>query len=263
MIYKIETHPFFIVEERLWPIYLGISSFRFLITFVLFLWKESSFSFVLLNFIVLFIVLFLWGKDVDFERKLGNHTWEIEKSLKWSIGWFIRREILFFFSFFWAFFSFSLRSTIEMGEEWPPVFINPLEAFSIPLLNTLILLRRGVSLTWGHHALIQGSWKERVQGFIFTIILGIYFSLLQLGEYMESRFRFNDSLWGSIFFLATGFHGIHVLIGTSLLIMCVIGFFSQRNISNHHIGVEARRWYWHFVDVVWLFLFLSIYWWGS
>ena len=263
MIFNIEIHPFFIVEERIWPLYLCVSVFCFLINFVLFCWKISSINYLIFGFILILLLLFLWGKDVDYEGNMGNHRLEIEKSLKWSIGWFIRREVFFFFSFFWAFFSFSLSSRIERGEEWPPVFITPLEAFSIPLLNTLILLRRGISLTWGHHSLIKGDWKERVQGFVITIILGIYFTLLQIGEYLESSFRFNDSLWGRIFFLATGFHGAHVIIGTSLLLMCLIGFLFQSHIRNHHMGVEARRWYWHFVDVVWLFLFIAVYWWGS
>lgn len=263
MIFHIEIHPFFIVEERFWPLYLCLAVFNFLFCFVLFCWKQLRFNWLFLNFILAFCILILWAKDVDWEGKLGHHTIEAESSLKWSMGWFIRREVLFFFSFFWAFFSFRLRVNIETGEEWPPLFITPLEAFSIPLLNTLILLRRGVSLTWGHHSLIMGNWRDGVQGFVVTILLGFYFTLLQVGEYLERTFRFNDSLWGRIFFLATGFHGAHVIIGTRLLTMCLLGFFFQRHISNHHMGVEARRWYWHFVDVVWLFLFVSIYWWGS
>lgn len=263
MIFQIELHPFFIVEERFWPIYLCLAVFNVLISFVLFCWKERRIFLFLFNFFLAAFILIIWGKDVDWEGKLGHHTVEMETSLKWSIGWFISREIFFFFSFFWAFFRFRLRVNIETGEEWPPLFIIPLEAFSIPLLNTLILLSRGVSLTWGHHSLIVGNWNDAVQGFIVTILLGIYFTLLQVGEYLESSFRFNDSLWGRIFFLATGFHGAHVIIGTRLLIICLFGFFFQRHINNHHMGVETRSWYWHFVDVVWLFLFISIYWWGS
>lgn len=260
---NLELHPFFIVEERFWPLLCGTSAFNLLFSFVLFCWKVSTIYLFLLNFIIMSIVIYFWAKDVDMEGKMGNHTIEIEASLKWSMGWFIRSEVFFFFSFFWAFFTFSLSTTVETGEEWPPLYIQPLEAFSIPLLNTLILLRRGVSLTWGHHSLIVGDWQDAIQGFLITILLGIYFTFLQAREYVERTFRFNDSLWGRVFFLATGFHGMHVVIGTSLLIMCLLGFFTQAHITNHHIGVEVRRWYWHFVDVVWLFLFLRIYWWGS
>lgn len=263
MIFQLETHPFFIVEESFWPLYCCLRVFNFLFSFVLFCWKQIRIISLIPYLVLAIVVVICWAKDVDMEGKLGHHTVEMEASLKWSIGWFIRREIFFFFSFFWAFFRFSLRANIETGEEWPPLHIVPLEAFSIPLLNTLILLRRGVSLTWGHHAIIQGNWTGAVQGFGITIILGLYFTLLQVGEYLERSFSFNDSLWGRIFFIATGFHGAHVVIGTSLLTMCFIGFFFQRHISNHHIGVETRRWYWHFVDVVWLFLFIRIYWWGS
>ncbi len=263
MIHFFELHPFFVVEESFWPLLLSLRRFNILFSFVGLIRKKCRREVFFLNLVLGIFTLFLWGKDVDLEGKIGAHTKEIETSLKWSIGWFISREVLFFFRFFWGFFYFRIRSSIEIGEEWPPLMVHPLDAFSIPLLNTIILLRRGISLTWGHHSLILGNWKERVQGFIITISLGIYFTLLQGGEYLERTFSFNDSLWGRIFYLATGFHGLHVIIGTSLLLMCFRGFFFQRHIRNHHIGVEARRWYWHFVDVVWLFLFISIYWWGS
>jgi len=260
----LELHPFHIVEESPWPLLISLMAFNLLRTLVFFAWGELSVFFFFFNFFSAFTLLSIWGKDVSSEGTvIGFHTNEIEFSLKWSMGWFIVREIFFFFSFFWAFFAISLRSTVELGDRWPPLFVHPINPFSIPLLNTLILLSSGVSLTWGHHALIEGEYYKGVLGMGLTIGLGVYFTILQVMEYMERVFRFNDSLYGRIFFLATGFHGAHVIIGTSLLTMCFLRWWKNYHFSNHHMGLEARRWYWHFVDVVWLFLYTFVYWWGS
>lgn len=135
--------------------------------------------------------------------------------------------------------------------------------FIIPLLNTIILLTSGISITWAHHRLINNNYKQLFYGLLITIILGIYFSILQLFEYIEASFNISDSSYGSTFFLATGFHGLHVLIGTTFLIICFIRNLIIHFSSNHHFGFEAAAWYWHFVDIVWLFLYISIYWWGN
>ena len=260
---NLELHPFHIVEESPWPILISIAAFNTLINLVFFAWKITGRSFFFFNLSLVVVILFFWGGDVTKEGTLmGFHTQEIEYSLKWSMGWFIIREVFFFVSFFWAFFSLSLSSTIELGDSWPPLILNPINPFAIPLLNTLILLRSGVSLTWGHHSIIEGNYEKGVIGLGLTILLGVYFTILQVMEYCERTFRFNDSLYGNVFFLSTGFHGAHVIIGTSLLTMCFLRLFFNQHFRNHHIGLEARRWYWHFVDVVWLFLFTFIYWWG-
>lgn len=260
---NLELHPFHIVEESPWPVLMALVAFNTLINLVFFAWKMTRFASFGFNFILVFLILVIWGGDVTKEGTLiGFHTQEIEYSLKWSMGWFIIREVFFFVSFFWAFFSFRLSSTIELGDRWPPLIIDPINPFAIPLLNTLILLSSGVRLTWGHHSIIEGEYSKGVVGLGVTILLGAYFTLLQVMEYMERTFSFNDSLYGNVFFLATGFHGAHVIIGTSLLIMCFLRLFYNQHFRNHHIGLEARRWYWHFVDVVWLFLFTFIYWWG-
>lgn len=168
----------------------------------------------------------------------------------------------FFISFFWAFFHSSLSTTIELGLFWPPTGVENFDPFKIPLLNTIILLTSGLSVTWAHHRILNKNFSQAFWRLFLTIFLGTYFSILQLLEYSEAEFSIADSTYGSTFFIATGFHGLHVLIGTLFLIVC---FIRQNNLhfSNfRHFGFEAAAWYWHFVDVIWLFLFISIYWWG-
>lgn len=261
MITQFETHPFHIVEERPWPIYLGLVRFFLLISLVDFFWF-SSLQF-LLNLFLWIWVLKIWRRDIIRERVWGGfHSNEVEKGLKWGMGWFITSEVFFFLAFFWGFFHFRLVPRTELGDSWPPLFIIPIMPFSIPLLNTLLLLRSGLSLTWSHHGLISGNYFSRFFGLILTIFLGVYFTILQIFEYRERFFCFYDSLYGRIFFIATGFHGAHVLIGTTLLIIVLWRLKRGNFRNNHHIGMEISRWYWHFVDVVWLFLFCCIYWWG-
>ena len=174
---------------------------------------------------------------------------------------FIVSEILFFFSFFWAYFHSSLSPAIEIGQSWPPLGIIPFNPFDIPLLNTIILVSSGLTVTWSHHAILNNNYKERTIRLLITILLGIYFSALQLIEYIEAPFTISDSVYGSRFFVATGFHGLHVIIGTIFLFFTFYRINLLHFSSIHHFGFEAAAWYWHFVDVVWLFLYVSIYWW--
>ena len=165
--------------------------------------------------------------------------------------------------FFWAFFHRSLSPAIELGASWPPIGIISFNPFQIPLLNTAILLASGVTVTWAHHRLIENNHSQTTQGLFFTVLLGIYFTILQAYEYIEAPFTIADSIYGSTFFIATGFHGIHVLIGTTFLLVCLLRHLNNHFSKNHHFGFEAAAWYWHFVDVVWLFLYITIYWWGG
>lgn len=176
---------------------------------------------------------------------------------------FITSEIFFFLSFFWAFFHSSLSPDIFIGQRWPCKGIKSFNPIGIPLINTLILLRSGVTLTTSHHFIILGNKKNCNNFLLITIILGIYFSLLQFIEYKEASFTIADSVYGSTFFISTGFHGIHVLIGTMFLSVCLIRETKNHFSSYHHFGFEAAAWYWHFVDVVWLFLYIFIYWLGK
>lgn len=217
-----------------------------------------------LGFVLVLITMFQWWRDVIREATFqGCHTIQVSKGLRWGIILFILSEVLFFFAFFWAYFHRSLAPRLELGSCWPPSGITPLNPFEVPLLNTGVLLASGVTVTWAHHGLIEGNRREAIQGLFATIALGVYFTFLQAGEYHEASFTIADGAYGSSFFVATGFHGLHVLIGTSFLGVCLGRLVLQHFSTGHHFGFEAAAWYWHFVDVVWLFLYLSIYWWGS
>lgn len=205
-----------------------------------------------------------WWRDISREGTFqGLHTQKVTTGLRWGMILFIVSEVLFFFSFFWAFFHRSLNATAEIGGCWPPIAIHPFNPFQIPLLNTAILLASGVTVTWAHHAILENFYTQTVQGLSLTIILGVYFSALQAVEYVEAPFSIADSVYGATFFVATGFHGLHVLIGSTFLAVCLVRLTKAHFSSDHHIGLEAAIWYWHFVDVVWLFLYATIYWWGS
>lgn len=205
-----------------------------------------------------------WWRDVTREGALqGFHTGLVVSGLRWGIILFITSEILFFFAFFWAFFHSSLSPSLEIGCSWPPSAIWPINPFSIPLLNTLLLLSSGVRVTWAHHALMCGCKMATRRGLVVTIVLGGYFTILQAAEYSTAPFSLADSVYGRTFFVTTGFHGTHVLIGTTLLIICLLRTTKYQFSKQHHFGFEARAWYWHFVDVVWIFLYVFMYWWGA
>ena len=255
--------PYHLVSPRPWPIRGGIGGITLAVGLVA--WFHcSELGGLILGGRVILLTIFQWWRDVIREGTfLGFHTRRVVLGLRYGIVLFIVSEVLFFFAFFWAFFHRRLAPTPELGCCWPPIGIEPLNPFSVPLLNTAVLLASGVSVTWAHHRLIQGDLNEAIQGLIATVLLGGYFTLLQLGEYKEVSFTIADRVYGSIFFVATGFHGLHVLIGTTFLIVILIRTCLNHFRSGHHFGFEAAAWYWHFVDVVWIFLFLCIYWWGS
>lgn len=184
----------------------------------------------------------------------------MKTNLKISIILFIFREIIFFFGWFWAFFHNRLTPRNELGSIWPPFHLQSMEPFQIPFLNTCILLTRGMTVTWAHHSLLSNN--ERFFYFILTIMLGIIFSLVQLIEYKNRRFSISENSYGSRFFVTTGFHGLHVLIGSIFLLFCSYLIFFKKINSLNNIRIEFSIWYWHFVDVVWLFLFIFIYWWS-
>lgn len=218
---------------------------------------------VLVSMLLLVLVSFLWWKDFLRESMLGYHTHKLESSLRVGILLFILSELFFFVSFFWAFFDASLAPTVELGLSWPPKGIAPLSVYSVPLLNTVILLTSGISVTWAHHSIINNYFTKSLLGLSMTVVLGVYFLYMQWVEYAEASFTFADGVYGRTFFLATGFHGMHVFVGTTFLFYVLILLSLSKLLFNHHFSFEAAAWYWHFVDVVWLILFVSIYWWGS
>jgi cytochrome c oxidase subunit 3 len=170
---------------------------------------------------------------------------------------------MFFFAFFWAFFHSSLAPVPELGSIYPPKGIDVLSAWEVPFLNTLILLTSGAAVTWSHHAILWGHREHAILSLVITILLAIVFTGLQVFEYCNSNFTISDSIYGSTFYMATGFHGFHVFIGTCFLSICLIRLIQHHFTRQHHFGFEAAAWYWHFVDVVWIFLFITIYYWGG
>lgn len=214
--------------------------------------------------VLVVLLMIIWWRDVIREATFeGHHTLVVQKGLRYGMLLFIVSEIMFFFAFFWAFFHSSLAPTIEIGSIWPPEGIHPFNPKEIPLLNTIILLTSGATVTWAHHSILLGKKFEAVYGLIATVLLAILFTALQAFEYSEAAFNISDGIYGSTFFMATGFHGFHVIIGTLFLTVCLFRLINNHFTILHHFGFEAAAWYWHFVDVVWLFLFVSIYWWGT
>nr|AVW86180.1 cytochrome c oxidase subunit 3 [Eulepethus nanhaiensis] len=255
--------PFHLVEFSPWPLTGSIGAL--ILTVGLGAWFHGySISPMLIGILIIALTMLQWWRDVIREGTyLGFHTSPVTKGLRWGMILFIASEVLFFFAFFWAFFHSSLAPTPELGCSWPPTGIYPLNPFSIPLLNTAVLLASGVTVTWAHHSLMEGNRPQSIQALLMTVTLGIYFTFLQAGEYWEAPFTIADSVYGSTFFVATGFHGLHVLIGSSFLLVCLLRTSIHHFSTTHHFGFEAAAWYWHFVDVVWIFLYLCIYWWGS
>lgn len=255
--------PFLAVQTSFWPILVSFSLFSLLSNLVLYINLKIRLYIVILPALLTISIALCWWKDLSRESMLGYHTHKLELSLRVGILLFILSEVFFFVSFFWAFYDASLSPTVELGLIWPPKDILPLSVYSVPLLNTLILLSSGVTVTWAHHAIINNYFVKALYSLLFTILLGVYFLYMQYLEYCETQFTIADRVYGRTFFMATGFHGIHVLIGTSFLFYVFLNLVSGKLTYNHHFSFEAAAWYWHFVDVVWLFLFVSIYWWGG
>jgi len=205
-------------------------------------------------------VMIAWWVDVSREGVGGDYTGVVVDGLKIGILLFIFSEVCFFGAFFWGFFHSSFTPSLELAGVWPPSSVEVFNPFQVPLLNTAVLLSRGVTVTWSHHLITAGA--PSLIPLIFTIILGAYFSSLQALEYSMASFSISDRVYGSAFFVATGFHGLHVIIGTIFLLVCMLRIIKTNLTSWRLLGYELAIWYWHFVDVVWLFLFTCIYWWG-
>nr|YP_010164035.1 cytochrome c oxidase subunit III [Macrophthalmus abbreviatus]QRK27324.1 cytochrome c oxidase subunit 3 [Macrophthalmus abbreviatus] len=256
-------HPYHLVNMSPWPL-IGSVSAMMLTTGLVKWFHQFNMNLLILSFITTILTMIQWWRDMTREGTYqGLHTLTTMKGLRWGMIFFIASEVLFFFSFFWAFFYSSLAPTVEIGMYWPPTGIQPFNPFQIPLLNTTILLSSGATVTWAHHAIMESNHSQAIQSLGLTIILGLYFTALQAYEYIEASFTIADSVFGSTFFVATGFHGLHVIIGTTFLSVCFLRLYNCHFSSSRHLGFEAAAWYWHFVDVVWLFLYAFIYWWGG
>lgn len=261
-----QQHPYHLVNLSPWPFFLSVAILTLTLNLVLYFHfflnaKELlQFSFFFLNFI-----LALWFRDIVRESTFeGQHTKKVQKGIKIGIILFIISEIMFFFAFFWTYFHSSMVPTIWIYNVWPPIGIQVFNPYKIPLENTLILLLSGSSVTWSHKSfLIKDDLYDPLLSLLCTIFLGCFFTGLQLFEYNTAKFDISDGIYGSIFYLATGFHGLHVIIGTIFLIVCFGRMIRNHFLKTQHIGFESAIWYWHFVDVVWLFLYISIYIWGA
>nr|YP_654699.1 cytochrome c oxidase subunit III [Flustrellidra hispida]AAZ76746.1 cytochrome c oxidase subunit III [Flustrellidra hispida] len=255
--------PFHLVSYSPWPL-LASAGAMFLLSGLGAWFHGQSPALMYIGLLTVLSVSFNWWRDVTSESTYsGYHTSSVTHGLRLGMLLFILSEVCFFFAFFWAFFHSSLSPTPALGGVWPPSGVHPLSATGVPLLNTVILLSSGVTITWCHHSLTSGDTPSAVKSLWITCNLGGYFTYLQATEYLETSFSITDSVFGSCFFVATGFHGLHVLIGTTALLVCLQRLRNIHFSSSHHVGFEASCWYWHFVDVVWLFLFMTIYLWGS
>nr|YP_010158035.1 cytochrome c oxidase subunit III [Physosmaragdina nigrifrons]QRG29982.1 cytochrome c oxidase subunit III [Physosmaragdina nigrifrons]QUB07155.1 cytochrome c oxidase subunit 3 [Physosmaragdina sp. N56] len=258
-----KNHPFHLVDFSPWPILGAFGTMTMMIGMIKWFHQWDN-SLLFIGLAINILVTTQWWRDVSREGTFqGHHTMKVALGLRWGMILFIVSEVFFFISFFWSFFHNSLSPSIELGLLWPPKGIMTFNPLEIPLLNTMILLTSGLTVTWAHHSLMENNFSKAMQGLMLTVLLGIYFTALQGFEYIEAPFTISDSVYGSTFFMATGFHGLHVIIGTTFLGVCLLRLYLNHFSSIHHFGFEAAAWYWHFVDVVWLFLYISIYWWGS
>nr|XP_031857110.1 cytochrome c oxidase subunit 3 [Kwoniella shandongensis]KAA5524181.1 cytochrome c oxidase subunit 3 [Kwoniella shandongensis] len=219
---------------------------------------------IILGLLSVIFAFALWFRDITIEGTfLGDHTLIVQKGLTMGVTLFIVTEAFFFLSIFWAYFHSSLAPTVELGSQWPPAGITALDPFAIPLLNTILLLSSGATVTYAHHALIYGNRQAALLGTTLTILLATVFTILQGFEYENAGFTIADGVYGACFYFSTGFHGIHVIIGTIFIAVAGFRIYTYQLTSDHHVGFESAILYWHFVDVVWLFLYASVYIWGS
>ncbi len=259
--------PFHLVDPSPWPL-AGALGGGVLVFGIVQKAHGASYLWLGLGLAMVLATMALWWRDVLKESQTaGVHTPVVRIGLRYGMTLFIASEVMFFVGFFWAYFHYALYPAHVLGAEtpaWPPVGVQTFNPFNLPLLNTLILLLSGTTITWAHHALIHGDRKNLIRSLGFTILLGMIFTTFQALEYSEAPFKFaGGGVYPSTFFLATGFHGFHVIVGTIFLIVCWFRAKAGQFTPQRHFGFEAAAWYWHFVDVVWLFLFVSIYLWGA
>ncbi len=277
-----KNHDYHILPPSIWPLAGAVSAIVMLSGAVMGMHApdptpDTDYSFLdfvqcywlaLIGLAGVLYVMFAWWSEVVHESQIGDHTPVVSIGLRYGFIMFIMSEVMFFSAWFWAFFKNALY---PMGPEspaidgvWPPAGIETFDPWHLPLINTLILLCSGAAATWAHHALVhENNRKDLQNGLILAIVLGVIFTFFQAYEYSHAAFGFAGNIYGATFFMATGFHGFHVVIGTIFLTVCLIRARAGHFTPDKHIGFEAAAWYWHFVDVVWLFLFAAIYVWGQ
>jgi cytochrome c oxidase subunit III len=289
-----KEHDYHLVDPSPWPLVASFGAFVLAVGTIC--WfrsvaKEPLFGvqgpwLFIVGLMIVLASAFMWWRDVIREAHKGDHTPVVQLHLRYGMILFIASEVMFFVAWFWAYFDASLypsglralqnsKEVIGMvqrnevlGGHWPPqasgeAFKHVFDPWGLPLVNTLILLLSGVTVTWAHHALLKNQRGQLIAGLVCTVLLGALFTCFQVVEYGHAGFTFGNHIYGATFFMATGFHGAHVLIGTIFLLVCLIRAVQGDFTPKQHFGFEAAAWYWHFVDVVWLFLFACIYVWGS
>ena len=268
--------PYHLVEPSPWPIIGAIAAFVLAVGGLSYMHPEmfgagtekflaSLGAWTLLpgTLGVLFTAAGWWREVIKESRTPGLHSPVVRLGLRYGMFLFICSEVMFFLAFFWAYFHFALYPEHTGGTTWPPKGVITFDPWDLPFLNTLILLTSGATVTWAHHALLEKNRPHLIYGLALTVLLGLTFTGIQAYEYSHAAFGFKDGVYSSVFFMATGFHGFHVIVGTIFLIVCLVRAIAGHFTPERHFGFEAAAWYWHFVDVVWLFLFTSIYWWGA
>jgi len=258
-----QTHPYHLVDPSPWPLIGALSGFV-MASGALLVMHHNSYWLLIIGTIMVMGTMFGWWRDVTNEAEhQGHHNRVVQVGLRYGMSLFIASEVMFFSAFFWAFFNASLFPTEQINFMWPPAHIQPFDAWDLPFLNTMILLLSGCTVTWAHHALLEGNRRDLVRGLAITVALGALFTTMQGYEYAHAAFGFREGIYPSTFYMATGFHGFHVLVGTIFLLVCLLRAMKGHFTQDHHFGFEAAAWYWHFVDVVWLFLFSCVYIWGA
>lgn len=260
-----QPHPFHLVSPSPWPICTSISLLTLTTTGVLtmhgFFYAQY---FLYIAFIALVSSMSFWFRDVISESTyLGDHTLAVQRGLNMGVALFIVSEALFFLAIFWTFFHGALSPNVELAAHWPPEGIDSINCYELPLVNTILLLSSGVTVTYAHHCIIHGNRSGALYGLLLTIILAFVFTALQGVEYLTSSYTISDSTFGTCFYFGTGFHGIHVIIGTAFISVGFWRVLAYHSTDNHHLGLESSILYWHFVDIIWLFLYSCVYFWGS
>lgn len=254
-------HSYHLVDASPWPLFASVSAFMFAIGLINSF--KGSTTLLVLALISLGIVVIGWFRDITREGLSGKHTAKVQSGLMLGVILFLMSEVMVFFSFFWAFFHASLAPSIELGGVWPPVGITAIDPWSLPLLGSMFLLGSGATCTMAHNAMVTGNKDGALAGMAATVLLGALFLVLQFNEYRLGEFTIADSVFGTTFYMTTGLHGTHVLIGVVFLSVMTLRLLTDQFTTAHHLGLEFSLWYWHFVDVVWLMVFLTFYWWGG
>nr|ANM47950.1 cytochrome c oxidase subunit III [Andrena camellia] len=258
----ITNHPFHMVTMSPWPMLTSINIMNVFMSFTIMMYLKTT-NMLITSMLTMIMCMIQWWRDVIRESTFqGYHTLMVTKLIKMSMILFIISELMFFVALFWTYFHSSITPSIEIGMTWPPTSIKQMNPYNIPMLNSVVLVSSGITVTWTHYALLTENSSDAKLSFMMTIILGVYFTLLQIIEYFEATFCFNDSIYGSIFFMTTGFHGSHVNIGLIFLTTCFMRMKNKHFSKMHHLHFETASWYWHFVDIIWLFLYITIYWWN-